>query len=51
MGWVAPAILAHNFFVGDVDSDGVMEIITGGLMYHVSNDAPTELEAPLRIWN
>ena len=41
----------HNFFVGDVDSDGVMEMITGGLMYYVSNDAPTELEAPLRIWN
>jgi len=41
----------HNFFVGDVDSDGIMEMITGGLMYHVSNDVPTELEAPLRIWN
>ena len=41
----------HNFFVGDVDSDGVMEMVTGGLMYHASNNTRTELEAPLRIWN
>ncbi len=40
----------HNFFVGDVDNDGVMEMVTGGLMYH-SNDTRTGLEAPLKIWN
>jgi hypothetical protein len=41
----------HNFFVGDVDNDGVMEMVTGGLMYQASNNTRTELEAPLRIWN
>jgi len=23
----------HNFFVGDVDSDGVLEMVTGGFAY------------------
>jgi len=41
----------HNFFVGDIDDDGVMEMVTGGLMYQASNNTRTELEAPLRIWN
>ncbi|MCW4016405.1 MAG: VCBS repeat-containing protein [Candidatus Bathyarchaeota archaeon] len=41
----------HNFFVGDVDSDGVMEMITGGMMYHTANYTRSELEAPLMIWN
>jgi hypothetical protein len=41
----------HNFFVGDIDSDGVLEMVTGGLMYNVSDAAPTDLEAPLKIWN
>jgi hypothetical protein len=41
----------HNFFVGDVDDDGVMEMVTGGVMYQASNNTRTELEAPLRIWN
>ncbi len=41
----------HNFFVGDVDGDGVLEMVTGGLMYHVEDDSPTDLEAPLKIWN
>jgi len=41
----------HNFFVGDIDGDGVLEMVTGGLMYHVSGAAPTDLEAPLKIWN
>ena len=41
----------HNFFVGDIDGDGVLEMITGGLMYHVDNGSPTSLEAPLKIWN
>jgi hypothetical protein len=40
----------HNFFVGDVDGDGVLEMITGGIMYHVSEDVRTDVEAPLRIW-
>jgi len=37
--------------VGDIDGDGVLEMVTGGLMYHVSGAAPTDLEAPLKIWN
>jgi hypothetical protein len=41
----------QNFFVGDIDGDGILEMVTGGLMYHMSNDSPTELEAPLKIWN
>ena len=41
----------HNFFVGDVDSDGVTEMVTGGIMYYVENDTRTNVEAPLRIWN
>jgi len=41
----------HNFFVGDVDGDGVMEMVTGGFMYYVENDTRVNLEAPLRIWN
>ncbi len=41
----------HNFFVGDVDGDGVMEMITGGFMYYVENDTRIDVEAPLRIWN
>jgi len=41
----------HNFFVGDVDSDGVLEMITGGIMYYVSDDTRTGVEAPFRIWN
>lgn len=40
-----------NFFVGDVDHDGVIELITGGLTYNKPNYTPEELEAPLRIWN
>ena len=41
----------HNFFVGDVDSDGVIELITGGFMYHMENGTRITSEAPLRIWN
>jgi hypothetical protein len=41
----------HNFFVGDVDDDGVLEMVTGGVMYQTSNNTRTELEAPLRIWS
>jgi len=41
----------HNFFVGDVDEDAMMEIITGGFMYNVANDTRVSSEAPLKIWN
>ena len=41
----------HNFFVGDVDSDGVMEMVTGGFAYNVSDGARTGSWAPLRIWS
>ncbi len=41
----------HNFFVGDVDSDGFLEMITGGFMYYMENDTRITAEAPLRIWN
>ena len=41
----------HNFFVGDVDGDGVIEMVTGGFMYHIENDSRISAEAPLRIWN
>ncbi len=41
----------HNFFVGDVDDDGILEMVTGGLMYHEANATQSGLEAPLRIWN
>jgi hypothetical protein len=41
----------HNFFVGDVDSDGTLEMVTGGLMYHAANQTVSSLEAPLRVWN
>jgi hypothetical protein len=40
-----------NFFVGDVDNDGVTELITGGLTYSEPNYTENELQAPLRIWN
>jgi len=41
----------HNFFVGDVDDDGVLEMITGGLTYSKPDYSGADLEAPLRIWN
>ena len=41
----------HNFFVDDVDSDGVIELITGGFMYRMENGTRLTAEAPLRIWN
>jgi hypothetical protein len=37
--------------VGDVDGDGVMEMVTGGFMYNIENGSRTRGEAPLRIWN
>jgi hypothetical protein len=41
----------HNLFMADADSDGVMEMITGGSMYNVINGSTTQREAPLKIWN
>ena len=41
----------HNFFVGDVDDDGVVELITGGLTYDRPDYRDDELQAPLKIWN
>ena len=41
----------HNIFVGDVDSDGAMEIITGGSAYSTFNGSRTAREAPLKIWS
>jgi hypothetical protein len=41
----------HNIFVGDVDSDGAMEILTGGFAYNTLNGSRTASEAPLKIWS
>ena len=41
----------HNFFVGDVDNDGVMEIVTGGFAYNVSDGNMGYSWAPFKIWN
>ncbi len=41
----------HNFYVGDIDNDGVEELITGGFSYYMENDTRISFEAPLRIWN
>jgi len=41
---------SHNLFVADVDGDGVMEIVTGGLMYWVVNGSRRGFEAPLKVW-
>jgi len=42
---------SHNIFVGDVDSDGAMEILTGGFAYNTLNGSRTTVEAPLKIWS
>ena len=41
----------HNFFVGDVDGDGVTEMVTGGFMYHLQDGERISAEAPFMIWN
>src|SRR3989337_693698 len=42
---------SHNLFLGDVDGDGDIEIITGGSSYNLSLDgSTTSRDAPLRIW-
>jgi hypothetical protein len=40
-----------NFYVGDVDSDGIIELITGGMTYSKPNYSYGDLAAPMRIWN
>ena len=40
-----------NFFVGDIDNDGIEELITGGFSYTQENGTRVTFEAPLRIWN
>jgi len=42
----------QNFYVGDVDSDGVMEIITGGFSYKAEEGARISAsQAPLKVWS
>ena len=41
----------YNFFVGDVDNDATLELITGGLSYDMANYSRTDLKAPFKIWN
>ena len=42
---------AHNVFVGDIDKDNEVEIVTGGSTYDMlSNGTTAPREAPLRIW-
>jgi hypothetical protein len=41
----------YNFFVGDVDNDSTLELITGGMSYDMVNYSRTDLRAPFKIWN
>jgi hypothetical protein len=41
----------QNIFVGDVNGDGVLEILTGGFAYNTSNGSRTGSEAPLKVWS
>jgi hypothetical protein len=40
----------QNIFVGDVDGDRTMEIVTGGFSYSFLNGSRFASEAPLKIW-
>jgi len=40
----------QNLFVGDVDGDGVGEILTGGFSYYLENGTRISMEAPLKVW-
>ncbi len=42
---------SNNLFVGDVDGDRVIEILTGGFMYKLENGTRSSTLAPLMIWN
>jgi len=42
----------HNLFVGDIDGDNEIEIVTGGSTYSMlPNGSTAPREAPLRIWS
>jgi len=41
----------QNIFVGDVDGDSALEIVTGGFAYGTSNGSRTVGEAPLKVWS
>ena len=41
----------HNFYVGDVDGDGVMELVTGGYQYNTPDHNYSDVVASLYIWN
>lgn len=41
----------QNIFVGDVDGDGNIEILTGGFAYGTTNGSRSVIEAPLKIWS
>jgi len=41
---------SHNLFAGDVDGDGIVEIVTGGILYD-ANGSFASGYGPLRIWN
>ena len=38
----------YNFFVGDIDNDNTLEIITGGMSYDMANYTRTDLRAHSR---
>ena len=40
----------QNLFVGDVDGDGVSEILTGGFSYYLANGTRISMQAPLKVW-
>lgn len=42
----------QNIFVGDVDGDNAIELLTGGFAYYTAtNGSRTIAEAPLKVWN
>ena len=40
----------QNLFVGDIDGDVVIEILTGGFSYNLQNGTRMMSEAPLKAW-
>lgn len=40
----------HSLYIADVDSDGILEIITGGFMYRYVDGSRMTFEAPLKMW-
>ncbi|HLN45234.1 MAG TPA: hypothetical protein VK209_05960, partial [Candidatus Sulfotelmatobacter sp.] len=42
----------QNIFVGDVDGDNAIELLTGGFAYYTTtNGSRTVAEAPLKVWS